>query len=456
VSSLLMAAHKALQAGTKLEVSQPETPTTDQKLQFVPHKVIEQSLAAQASTLLPMWLPGGSFNGHEYICANIRGGGHSSSFRVFRSGDSWGWNDFAVKDQHGHGMINLYAAIQGLQWREARDELIRTHGVLSPDQIAAMPPPPPKPVVDHDPVVPPHSEWNFDGDPIWYLNDIQWAMEYGNLLGLPAPAMHWTFRLKTGEPWCVVARFNLDDGGKLPLPWYWSESEQHWVPRRYAEESLIIYNLDMIHRVEDSVVIVGEGEKVAGKLSKILDYKKFTPTTFMGGVNAILKSDWSPLAGRKVVLWPDADEPGRDAMKQLAKHLIEDVGVHRLYILDVDDYENGWDAADAIDEGWNAEQIIGFIHDRKGSGVSRVRVKEKPQIQDYEYEQLCAILRKLKFNRLTPGQQWASLLALKQALFPKRDAREWFQREDFDALWDGEDKKKFQTSYLDALLRKQK
>jgi 5S rRNA maturation endonuclease (ribonuclease M5) len=353
-------------------------------------------------------------------------------------------------------MINLYAAIQGLQWREARDELAQTHGELTPEQIASLPKPEPKIAVAHDPVVPPKDEWDFDGDPIWYFYDIQWAMEYGNLLGLPAPAMNWTFRLATGEPWCVVARFNLDDGGKLPLPWYWSESERCWVPRRYAEEGLIIYNLDRITREEDSTVIVGEGEKVAGKLSKVLNQKKYTPTTFMGGVNAILKSDWSPLTGRKVVLWPDADEPGRDAMKQLAKHLIEEVGVHRLYMMDVDDYEDGWDAADAIDEGWNEQQIIEFIRERAGAGVSNVRVKAKPQIQDYEYEQLCAILRKLRFNRLTSGQQWASLLALKQALFPKRDAREWFQREDFDAIWDGEDTKKFQTSYLESLLRKQK
>jgi hypothetical protein len=80
-----MAAHKALLDGTKLEVSQQESPTTDQKPKFVPYKVLEQALSLQASTLLPMWLPGGTFNGHEYVCANIRGGGHSSSFRVFRS-----------------------------------------------------------------------------------------------------------------------------------------------------------------------------------------------------------------------------------------------------------------------------------------------------------------------------------------------------------------------------------
>lgn len=454
MSSILMAAHKALQAGTKLAVSQPDPPSAAKK--FIPYKVLEQSLAAQVSTLLPMWLPGGSWRDNEYVCSNIRGGGHSSSFRVFRSGDSWGWNDFAVADQHGHGLINLYAAIRGIPWKEARNELAETHGELTPEQLSAIPQPAPKIAVEHDPSVPPMEQWNFDGDPIWYLHDIQWAMDYGNLFSLPAPAMHWTYRLATGEPWCVVARFNLDDGGKLPLPWYWSESAQHWVPRRYAEEGLLIFNLDRLTKYEDSVVIVGEGEKVAGKLSALLDAREFTPTTFIGGVKAILRSDWSPLAGRKVVLWPDADEPGREAMQTLAKHLIEEVGVHRLYILDVSDYDDGWDAADAIDSGWTEEQIIDFIHDRKGVGESNIKLKAKPKIEDYEYEQIRAILRKLKFNRLTKGQQWAALLALKQASFPKRDAREWFQRDDFDAIWEEEDKKKFHIDYLSTLLRKQR
>lgn len=454
MSSLLMAAHRALQAGTKLEVSQPDIPSAAKK--FIPYKVLEKSLSAQVSTLLPMWLPGGSWHDNEYVCSNIRGGGHSSSFRVFPSGDTWGWNDFAVSDQHGHGLINLYSAIRGLSWKEAREELAETHGELTPEQISAIPQPTQKIAIEHDPAIPPKEEWDFDGDPIWYVNDIQWAMEYGNLLSLPAPAMHWTFKLETGEPWCVVARFNLDDGGKLPLPWYWSESAKHWVPRRYAEDGLLIYNLDRLAKFEDSVVIVGEGEKVAKKLSDLLNPSEFTPTTFMGGVKAILRSDWSSLAGRKIVLWPDSDDPGREAMQTLAKHLIEEVGVGRLYVLDVEDRDDGWDAADAIDDGWSAEQVIDFIHDRKGHGVSNVKEKPPKKIEDYEYEQIRATLRKLKFHRLTPRQQWASIRTLRQALYPKREARAWSQRDDFDAIWDSEDKKRYTPDYLSELLRKQK
>lgn len=455
MSWILLQEHERLYSGDKLDNSQPETPDYTPK-NHIPYKVLEKTLAAQASTLLPMWLPGGSWHGNEYVCSNIRGGGHSSSFRVFRSGDSWGWNDFAVVDQHGHGMINLYAAVRGITWKEAREELEKTHGELTPDQLAALPPLPAPPVVDHDPTVPPKHEWNFDGDPIWYLHDIRWAMEYGNLLGLPAPALNWTYRLETGEPWCVVARFNLEDGNKLPLPWYWSESARHWVPRRYAEDSLKIYNLDRLAKFADSTVIVGEGEKVAQKLTDLLDARKYTPTTFMGGVKAILRSDWTPLAGRKVILWPDADKPGREAMRELADHLIHEIGIYRLWIMDVDDMDDGWDAADAIDSGWSEDRVVQFINDRKNSGTGSPKAKVVRKIEPYEYEQISAILRKLRFRKLTKNQQWASLQALRQSLYPKRDAREWFQRDDFDAVWNEETDKRYGVDFLQDLLERQK
>lgn len=136
--------------------------------------------------------------------------------------------------------------------------------------------------------------------------------------------------------------------------------------------------------------------------------------------------------------------------------MIEEVGVGRLYVLDVEDRDDGWDAADAIDDGWSAEQVIDFIHDRKGHGVSNVKEKPPKKIEDYEYEQIRATLRKLKFHRLTPRQQWASIRTLRQALYPKREARAWSQRDDFDAIWDSEDKKRYTPDYLSELLRKQK
>jgi len=54
-------------------------------------------------------------------------------------------------------------------------------------------------------------------------------------------------------------------------------------------------------------VYVVEGEKAAEALRRL----GLTVTTSAGGSAAAEKTDWSPLAGRTVVVWPDLDESGR-------------------------------------------------------------------------------------------------------------------------------------------------
>lgn len=54
------------------------------------------------------------------------------------------------------------------------------------------------------------------------------------------------------------------------------------------------------------VVVVVEGEKCVHALHET----GHVATTSPGGSNGALKADWKPLAGKVVVIWPDADEPG--------------------------------------------------------------------------------------------------------------------------------------------------
>ena len=73
----------------------------------------------------------------------------------------------------------------------------------------------------------------------------------------------------------------------------------------------------------------------------------------MGGCGAIGLSDFSPLAGRKVRIWPDADVPGRTAAMSLAK-LIEGSTVVDL----PSTLSCGWDLADPIPEGVDVERLL--------------------------------------------------------------------------------------------------
>ena len=57
----------------------------------------------------------------------------------------------------------------------------------------------------------------------------------------------------------------------------------------------------------EETVVVCEGEKCADALRNL---GVLAITSGAGGARAALKSDWQPLARRKVLIWPDHDEPG--------------------------------------------------------------------------------------------------------------------------------------------------
>lgn len=64
------------------------------------------------------------------------------------------------------------------------------------------------------------------------------------------------------------------------------------------------------------------------------------------------KTDWSPLTGKHVVIWPDHDEAGRTYAKAVSMHLGLQGIVSSLAILEIPPHKpDTWDAADAALEG---------------------------------------------------------------------------------------------------------
>jgi len=102
---------------------------------------------------------------------------------------------------------------------------------------------------------------------------------------------------------------------------------------------------------------VVEGEKCADAVSRILP--SHVTVTWAGGASAWRETDWTALAHRDVILWPDADDPGRKAMAALAQRLLVDA--RRVRVLHDPDRSDGWDAADAIAEGMDAAILASYI-----------------------------------------------------------------------------------------------
>lgn len=108
-----------------------------------------------------------------------------------------------------------------------------------------------------------------------------------------------------------------DDGGKIVRSMHLQGSR--YVPKR--PESLPdgwpLYGLDkVLNSADDVPVFVVEGEGCANALHKL----DMVATT-SGSASSDGGADWRPLAGRRVILWPDLDKPGAEYAERVRARL---------------------------------------------------------------------------------------------------------------------------------------
>ena len=78
------------------------------------------------------------------------------------------------------------------------------------------------------------------------------------------------------------------------------------------------------------------------------------------GAKAADKADWSPLSGREVYVWPDMDDPGLAYAADVVR-LASLAGASVKLISFNRSFPKGWDAADALAEGFTEEKLIGIM-----------------------------------------------------------------------------------------------
>jgi putative DNA primase/helicase len=171
------------------------------------------------------------------------------------------------------------------------------------------------------------------------------------------PDAIWRYATAEGETAFYVCRYNKKGGRKdyLPLCWFPGDGwrSKHWpAPRPF-------YNLDKVAARPDAPVIICEGEKSADAAARI--FVECIAITASGGAKAAAKTDWTPLAGRRAHIWPDADSPGEKYAHEVAAILaaleceVSIIDAAALAHIDPnggqrESTKKGWDAADAIDE----------------------------------------------------------------------------------------------------------
>lgn len=120
------------------------------------------------------------------------------------------------------------------------------------------------------------------------------------------------FYVRYSKDFCVM-RFPADHKIKMKYAPF-SVQDNHWVMKR-PEGILPIFVSDK--RPEDYVVI-NEGEKAMRGAEAIWNGDV---CCWHGGVSNWDKCDWSPLANRKIIIWPDNDDVGKKVAFSLQEHL---------------------------------------------------------------------------------------------------------------------------------------
>lgn len=123
-------------------------------------------------------------------------------------------------------------------------------------------------------------------------------------------------------------------------------------------------------------VVLCEGEGCADALNDL----GIVATSAMQGAHApIDKTDWSPLAGKKVIIWPDNDPPGFQYAKAASERLLA-LGCTVLGITPPADAPTKWDAADCVAEGRDPHALI--------AAATPVAAKPKPRIQLLDIDEI--------------------------------------------------------------------
>ena len=302
---------------------------------------IAQAAAGNAESLCRMLLPDGKRRGREWISRNpTRHDRKPGSFGInLHTGR---WADFSTDDRGGD-IISLAAYLKGCTQLEAARMIAAELGMAGTAREFATTP------TKRTPKTP---------------KTLKAKQRPRGAIGMPGslkhpqhgePAAAWMYTDSRSRPLGYACRFEKPSG-KIVLPYSWNGEQWEW---KAMETPRPLYRLPELMARAGTVVIVTEGEKACAHAAMLLP--EAVVTTWAGGCKAWQKTDWEPLTGRRVILWPDADKAGISAMKEIRTELFR-VGAASVFTPTLPEgLPQGFDAADCKDR-FHALAILAGKH----------------------------------------------------------------------------------------------
>ena len=341
---------------------------------------INQTALVSLRSLVPRWIPGGRFEGEEYVVKNPRRPDkHAGSFKInVKTGV---WSDFACQDIGGGDPVSLYAYICNFKMGEAALALAKELNIIIEDPGSR------KPAATWSAIVP-VPEAAPDPPKVYPKKiDKQW-------IEIPIKK-YYTYRTKDGQLAGYTCLVKYEDGSKevVPLTYCKAGDKKEWKFRSFKIPRPI-YKLDKLIKNKDAQVLIVEGEKCADAAEELFkDYNNIVVISWIGGGKGVSSIKWDALRGRKIILWPDADsqrykenherageimdfvdQPGAATMIKIYNLTKKKIKGARL-VKPPRQFLNGWDIADAVENNWDLKKIIKFIQDHL---IKLDKVSQKP------------------------------------------------------------------------------
>ena len=265
---------------------------------------LRRDILARLESVLSVMFPAGKRRGNSFFVGDVLGS-PGDSLEVVLEGEKAGlWIDRAANE--GGDMFHLIAAYLRIDIRTDFPRVLATAAELvgrAPDVVHRRP----RKAAPIDELGPVTAKWE-------YLDS-------------------------TGALIAVVYRYDPPGGRKEFRPW--DARRRKMAP----PEPRPLYNQPGMAAA--GAVILVEGEKSAQAL---IDHG-VCATTAMHGANApIDKTDWTPLAGKAVLIWPDNDAPGMQYAQAAAQAALQAGAVSCDILMPPANRPQGWDAADALAE----------------------------------------------------------------------------------------------------------
>lgn len=307
---------------------------------------------------LPRLIPGGHWEGQRYVAAGIEGGqGSSFSFDLKKGVGA----DFAV-DGRGKDIIDIAVEAWGVSKIDAAKRIESEWGLNDNKPVPVSKPKKTKP--DYIPIHPAP-----EGKELVISN--WWTENKGEVVG------RWAYYNIKGELIGWVVRFTDPSAKAIPFQWCGKDG---WQSTGFNDPRAL-YNLKNIG--DKGTILIVEGEKSADAAALL--FPTIISITWQGGSQAVKKTDWTPLAGRGVIIWRDNDEPGKKAEIEICK-ILSELGC-RIKIFNNTALASkpvGWDAADMNDLSgqaaldWLKDNIIEYQRGGAGAAPSQDSKKSAP------------------------------------------------------------------------------